>query len=1297
MNNSNKPELYIVFYSHLDTQWRWDYPHTIKEYIKNTLKDNFALLDKYDNYIFNFSGANRYRFMKEYYPEDYDKLKKYIASGKWFPCGSSFEESDVLTPNIESIIRQILYGNKYFKDEFGIESLEYMLPDCFGFPNTLPSILAHCGIIGFSTQKLSWGSANGIPFNVGKWFGPDDNSVIVSFNPGDYITQVKENLSENDKWFERITKQGNETGIYKEYMYVGTGDWGGAPDEDSIKNVNESIQKEGKIKLIPSKADKFFNDIITNDTSKLPVYKGELLLTNHSAGSLTSQAYVKRWNRKNEFLAYSAEVSSVMNYCITGKEYPQSKINRAWELFLSAQFHDILPGTSIPKAYEYSWNDQITAMNIFADIIKNNIRDISYHLNTNVEGTPIVIYNSLPYEREEIIEVKFKNQDKELQFLSVYDTEQNEIPSQIKKLSSDTFLVIFYAKVPSMGFTVYEIKKSKHNHPFSSNLIVKEFKLENEYLLIELNKNGDINRIFDKYNNKEILNNPIRYIFLHEKPKEFPAWNMDWKDRENEPYDYVHSEPKIRITEFGPVRITIQVERETNGSLFKQEISLGAKSNFLTINNEVEWYTKESSLKTEFPLAISNEKAIYNTGLGIIERGNNDPKKFEVPSHYCFGIYDEKEKYGITIFEDSKYGSDKPNNNTLRLTLLYTPGVTNDFKDQAYQDFGIHNFKFAIYPYKCSKKFADSIEKAEEFNQPMLAFITDKNTGKLGKSFSFLSFEEKGIKISALKKSEYTNDIILRIIENYGENHKDVKLNFLNKIDSFAEVTGQEKQLLITKINSKIIKLNINHNSIKTLSLKTENLHLNNNNHNYRIIDIPFDTKAFTKECEKTDIYFNDIKRFFPEELLKESFIDNGIPFKLILNSKFNALRCNGEEIYLPGENYNYLYLLATSANYDDILNLKINGEDIFLNVPYWNSYIGQWDTRLWDGEIISDKPDYYWGNIDYIGVKPGYIKKEDIAIFTTHTHTSEGKNIPYSYGYIFKYRIPITKETKKIILPRNNNILIFAVTLSTEKAFDIIPGCDLIDNLDRKNYNYSRFQKCKKPKILSDKFLLEPGEKLFISFTTEEEDGEIRFTTDGSEPNHFSQKYESPIEIKDKITLKAATFKNNKSKSETITIPILKGYKIKDIKYLSEFSSKYPGSGNNTLIDTKRASISLLDKGWIGYEVNNLDVIIELFTPKEVNKVTIGFLLNHSSWIFLPEKVEIFFSIDGNSYTKINEHIIMQQKTEEPQIIDIVIDGFSEKAKYIHIIAHNIKKAPDWHHGAGGNAWLFADEIIVE
>jgi len=149
MNNSNKPELYIVFYSHLDTQWRWDYPHTIKEYIKNTLKDNFALLDKYDNYIFNFSGANRYRFMKEYYPEDYDKLKKYITSGKWFPCGSSFEESDVLTPNIESIIRQILYGNKYFKDEFGIESLEYMLPDCFGFPNTLPSILAHCGIIGF--------------------------------------------------------------------------------------------------------------------------------------------------------------------------------------------------------------------------------------------------------------------------------------------------------------------------------------------------------------------------------------------------------------------------------------------------------------------------------------------------------------------------------------------------------------------------------------------------------------------------------------------------------------------------------------------------------------------------------------------------------------------------------------------------------------------------------------------------------------------------------------------------------------------------------------------------------------------------------------------------------------------------------------------------------------------------------------------------------------------------------------------------------------------------------------------
>ena len=155
---TKQPTLYVVPYAHLDTEWRWEYPQTINEYIPNTMRDNFPLFEKYPHYIFNFSGANRYRMMKEYYPADYAKVKKYVAAGRWFPSGSSMEENDVNSPSAESIIRQVLYGKQYFRREFGKTSAEYMLPDCFGFPASLPSILAHTGLKGFSTQKLSWRS-----------------------------------------------------------------------------------------------------------------------------------------------------------------------------------------------------------------------------------------------------------------------------------------------------------------------------------------------------------------------------------------------------------------------------------------------------------------------------------------------------------------------------------------------------------------------------------------------------------------------------------------------------------------------------------------------------------------------------------------------------------------------------------------------------------------------------------------------------------------------------------------------------------------------------------------------------------------------------------------------------------------------------------------------------------------------------------------------------------------------------------------------------------------------------------
>src|SRR5439155_1900637 len=448
-NLAKEPTLYVVGYAHLDTEWRWEYPQVIQEYLTKTMRNNFALFEKYPHYIFNFTGANRYRLMKEYYPADFERLKQYVAAGRWFPAGSSMEEGDVNSPNAESIIRQILYGNNWFRKEFGIASDEYMLPDCFGFPASLPSILAHSGIKGFSTQKLSsaWQPAPhvggpdspektpvGIPFNVGIWEGTDGKTIIAALNPLSYGSQVTYDISKTpppplpldpaltpqqnqlrtrpqEDWPKRVQINGDLTGIFADYHYVGTGDVGGSPNENSVRLMEAITTKgqtilpspfpfstpqqvnrpthvgDGPIKVVWSKADQMFQDIANCcATDRLPRYKGDLELINHSAGSLSSEAYQKRWMRKNELLADAAEKASVAADWLGGRPYPLERLNNAWTLVMGGQFHDLLPGTATPKAFEFAWNDDVIALNQFAGVLTSAASAVSSTLDTNTKG-----------------------------------------------------------------------------------------------------------------------------------------------------------------------------------------------------------------------------------------------------------------------------------------------------------------------------------------------------------------------------------------------------------------------------------------------------------------------------------------------------------------------------------------------------------------------------------------------------------------------------------------------------------------------------------------------------------------------------------------------------------------------------------------------------------------------------------------------------------------------------------------------------------------------------------------------
>ncbi|MEN6371808.1 MAG: glycoside hydrolase family 38 C-terminal domain-containing protein [Armatimonadota bacterium] len=1018
--------LYVVGYSHLDTQWRWNYVDTINVYIPHTLHDNFSLIERYPDYIFNFSGANRYRMIKEYYPSDYEKVKHYISVGRWFPCGSSMEECDVLAPSAESIIRQVLYGNHYFRKEFGVASNEFMIPDCFGFPASLPQLLSHCGVIGFSSQKLTWGSAVGIPFNVGLWEGLDGSSVIAAFNPGCYVSKVEKDLSKNEKWLERIEEDGKSSGVFADYSYYGVGDTGGAPQEDSVKWVETSVKSDGPVKVISSKADQMFMDIDGKENN-LPKYKGDLLLTEHSAASITSQSYMKKLNRINEILGDSAERASVAASWLGGLPYQQKKLNDAWTLVMGGQFHDILPGTSVPKAYEYSWNDGILAINQFTNVLCQANDSISSGLDTSAEGKAVVVYNPLSVDREDVVKAMVKSFGP-ANTVKVVGPDGKVTPSQVIGHEGNDLTVIFIAKVPSVGFAVYDVRPSDAQNVDKNGLSVTEKSLENARYKVTLDENGDISSIYDKLAAREMISSPIRLAFIADDPREWPAWNIDWKDQSAAPRDYVAGPAKFRIVENGPVRVAVEVEREREGSKFVQTISLscGSAGNRVEVSNSIDWRSKECILKSVFPLTVSNPMATYNWEVGTIERGNNDPKKYEVPSHQWFDLTDAKGDYGVTVLSPYKYGSDKPDDSTLRLTLLLTPGVKKEFCDQSTQDWGHHSIKYALVGHKNDWRSSQADWQALGFEQPLISFETESHPGKLGKSISFVRVSSPNVKVMAVKKAEDSDEIVVRVVETTGTPVKDVCVAFAGKVVSAREVNGQELPVGAAAVADGKLAADLKAYGIRTFAVKLGQPGYNIHKPACQSVDLPYDKCVTSRDGEKSNGGFDAGGICLAAEMLSDTVIDGTVTYKLqhISDGKPNSVTCKGQTIALPKGDFKKIAILAAGSDGDQPAVFDVDGRKTNLDIQDWGGYIGQWDNRVWKGNLDDRNPDQVIEKI-----VPRYVKNAQVAWFSSHRHNKDGKNITYSYSYLYTFYIDAPNGAKSLTLPNNTDIHIMAIS----------------------------------------------------------------------------------------------------------------------------------------------------------------------------------------------------------------------------------------------------------------------------
>lgn len=1058
----NPPKAYIVSDAHLDTQWNWDIQTTIQEYVWNTLNQNLFLLRKYPDYVFNFEGAVKYSWMKEYFPTRYDELKQRIKEGRWHVTGSSWDACDVLVPSAESVLRNILCGQNYYRTEFGTEGTDIFLPDCFGFGWTLPSLAHHCGLIGFSSQKLGWRNHpfygdKKYPFTIGLWKGIDGSQLMFAHGY-DYGHRFKdEDLSKSEELKDLL----KDSPLNTVYRYYGTGDMGGSPTITSVRAVEKGVKGTGDIKVVSATSDQLYKDY-AGKHDQLPVFDGELLMDVHGTGCYTSQAAMKWYNRQNELLGDAAERAAVAAEWLNQGAYPKSELETSWKRFLFHQFHDDLTGTSIPRAYEFSWNDELISLKQFSDVLTSSVNEVSRLLDTNVKGTPVVLYNALGFAVNDLaeMEVEFAKAPKGI---SVYNAEGKKVASQYLGYKDGKAHLLVEASVPATGYAVYDVRTS------GEGIVVKNKQvntLENSCYKLTFDANGDIVSLLDKRNGKELVasGKAIRLaLFTENESYEWPAWEILKKTLDREPVS-ITDDVKLTLVEDGELRKSLCIEKKHGESVFRQYVRLyeGTRASRIDFYNEIDWRSTNALLKAEFPLAVSNPNATYDLSLGSVQRGNNTVTAYEVYGHYWADLTDRKGDYGVSIMNNGKYGWDKPSDNTLRLTLLHTPKTNKGYTYQDRQDFGYHTFTYSLLPHQGELNKAEVVSKAEVLNQQLKAFQTDKHKGEMGRTFSMVSSDNPNVIIKVLKKAVDSDEYVVRVYDVAGQGIQSARLTFAGKLASVVETDGTEKEIAKADFSNNTFDVKVNPFSLKTYKIRLAESGVSAYQPKCLSLELPYDKKCATYNEFRSEADFES-GYSYAAELLPDSITIDQVTFRLGEPETYNGLSCKNDTIEIP-EGYNRLYFLAAAASSDDqSLQIACGKHVSEFVVPSYTGFVGQWGHE---------------------GHTSGYLKPAQIAYVGTHRHASSG-DCPYEFTYMFKFGMDIPKDVHSIVLPKNENVVIFAATAVAENHVFVKPSTKLFLTNNREEVSESVLGK----KMISGENLLKNAKLTkWSNFVNEEE-----------------------------------------------------------------------------------------------------------------------------------------------------------------------------------------------------------------
>lgn len=810
-----------VGHTHIDVAWLWTVAQT-REKSARSFATVLKLMEEYPDYIFMSSQPQLYKFVKEDHPELYARIKEKIESGRWETDGAMWVEADCNVTSGESLVRQLLFGTRFFKEEFGMENKILWLPDVFGYSAALPQILKKSGIDYFMTTKISWNQYNKLPYDTFMWKGIDGTEILTHcITTKDYA--IKPDDDDFRTTYNGMLDVNQVMGAWQRYQHkdineevlisYGHGDGGGGTTREMLeyaKRLEKGLPGCPRVKL--DRAGNFFERLDERVTGNkaLPKWVGELYLEYHR-GTYTSMARNKRDNRKSEILYQDVEFLSSLAEKEVSTPYPKKDLDSGWETILRNQFHDILPGTSIKEVYDVTQEEYEEVLDSGSKMANRAIDGISSSID--LEESSIVVFNTLSFNRDDMVMVQIPEEFKNP---VVVDEDDNVIDLQLIDHEGEEKYVFFAKDIPAKGYKTFTIREANENN-VASSIVVDTKKMENEFFVIEIDDKGTLSSIYDKRAKRQVLKPNERgnkLLAFEDKPMAFDNWDIDIYYQEK--MWEVDEVEKIEVIEEGPICGKLRVHKKFVDSTIIQDICIYRDIPRIDFKTYVDWKQDQVLLKAAFPVDVLADSATYDIQYGNIERPTHwntswDMARFEVCGHKWADI--SEDGYGVSLLNDCKYGYDIKDS-VMRLTLLKAgihPNPDADIEE--------HYFTYSLYPHMGGWRDGGTVQMAYNLNVPLYAKVEEPHRGELPTALSMVNTDRENVIIEVVKKAEDSDDIIIRLYECYNRRTK-TNVTLYREIDRAVECNLMEKELEEIDFTDNSFSFEIKPYEIKTFKVK---------------------------------------------------------------------------------------------------------------------------------------------------------------------------------------------------------------------------------------------------------------------------------------------------------------------------------------------------------------------------------------------------------------------------------------------------------------------------------------------